>query len=229
MTKHNVWNAKINRTFSQISSTVAKLWPCLCWRSKKDPPLFQTVSIFVFVCLIQFIYGGPWAGFMTDDEGTITALPSSCFQPSRRRGDSAHHSGPIQQFGHHDRRWVQQTGRPRGFHPGSALGGRLSPGKTPEATQFKFTRAQVLLSHQSRALTKHGTFQMNPRSARVPADRCLWGFFVFFFREVATEWIIVSADEAAGVFSELPAFVRTAQAAKYEVKRIIKTGERSVE
>lgn len=39
----------------------------------------------------------------------------------------------------------------------------------------------------------------------------------------------MSADEAAGVFSEPPASVRTAQAAKYEVKRIIKMEERSVE
>lgn len=69
--------------------------------------------------------------------GALTALRSCCSQPSRRRGDSADHRGPIQQPGHHDRRRLQQTGWPGGLHPGGALRGRLSPGKRQQTIQFK--------------------------------------------------------------------------------------------
>lgn len=103
--------------------------------------MFQTVSSFVFGCLIKFfMVAHDQASLLllmtTSAIGAITALKSSCSQPSRRRGDSAHYSCPIQQFGHHDWRWVEQTGRPRGLHPGSALRGRLSPGKRQETIQF---------------------------------------------------------------------------------------------
>lgn len=36
-----------------------------------------------------------------------TELEFSCSQPSRWRSDSAHYCCPIQQFGHHHRRWLK--------------------------------------------------------------------------------------------------------------------------
>lgn len=235
VTRHNVRSAKIIWNFLWQLVYCGKSG--LVWSKK-------TVSTSVFVWVF---YSGAWPVFIiflkvtTSAFGAITALKSSSFQPSRRRGDTAHYSCPIQQFGHHDRRWVEQTGRPRGLHPGSTLRGRLSPGKRQETTQFnlfevKWTPmckhflcvcpgfSQVLRSHESRG-REHRTShyflgkKTNSRLTRglrelQPTDVF---FFYFFFRDVTTEWIITSA-EAAGVFSELP---------KYEVKRITKMEERT--